>query len=45
MVLFTHNIKKIKGTAPKNGNIDSTCKWAISSAKKMGRIPILIDDH
>ena len=45
MMLFTHNIKKIKGAAPKNGDIDSTCKQAFSSANKMVRIPILIDGH
>ena len=26
MVLFTHNVKKIKGAADKNGDVDGTCK-------------------
>ena len=26
MALFTHNIKKIKGAAHKNGDIGGTCK-------------------
>ena len=30
MVLFTHNIKKIKGAAHKNCDVDGTCKWAFS---------------
>ena len=27
MVLFTRNVKNIKGAAHKNGDIDGTCKW------------------
>ena len=30
MVLFTHKVKKIKGAAHKNGNIDSMCKRAFT---------------
>ena len=26
MVLFTHNVKKIKGAAHKNGDVDGRCK-------------------
>ena len=29
MVLFTHNVKKIKCTTCKNGYIDGTCKRAL----------------
>ena len=28
-VLFTHNVKKIKGAAHKNGDIDDMCKRAL----------------
>ena len=30
MVLFTHKVKKIKGTAHKNGDFDGTCKQAFT---------------
>ena len=26
-MLFTHNVKKMKGAAHKNGDFDGTCKW------------------
>ena len=29
MVLFTHNVKKIRGTAHKNSDIDGTYKRAL----------------
>ena len=29
MVLFTHNVKKIKGTACKNGDIDGRCQRSL----------------
>ena len=29
MVLFTHIIKKIKGAAYKNGDVDGTCKRSL----------------
>ena len=29
MVLFTHNLKKIKGTAYRNGDVGGTCKQAL----------------
>ena len=51
MVLFTHNVKKIKVAAHKNGDVDGTCKqsykqtsvnehlWHIHIDKKRIRIP------
>ena len=30
MVLFTHNVKKIKGAAHKNVDIDYTCKGGLN---------------
>ena len=30
MALFTHNIKKIKGAAHKNGDVDGTRKGALN---------------
>ena len=29
MLLLTHNVKKIKGAAHKNGEVDGTCKWTL----------------
>ena len=29
-MLLTHNVKKIKGVAHKNGDIDGTCKQDLS---------------
>ena len=31
MVLFTYNIKKIKGAAHKNGDVGDTCERAFKS--------------
>ena len=30
MMLFIRNVKKIKGAAHKNGDVDGTCKQTIS---------------
>ena len=30
MVLFTHNTRKIEGTAYKNGDVDGKCKRTLS---------------
>ena len=36
MVLFTHNVKKIKGAVYKNGDVDGTCKQALSHYSNFG---------
>ena len=35
-MLFTYNVLKIKGSAHKNGDIDSTCKRSLSISDKFG---------
>ena len=32
MTLFTHDVTKVKSAAHKNGDIDATCKRALTSA-------------
>ena len=35
MVLFTHNVKKIKGAAHKNGYVDGTCKRGLRNSHSL----------
>ena len=35
MVLFTHNVKKIKGAAHTNGDVDDTCKRGFILGKNL----------
>ena len=36
MVLFAHDVKKIKGTAQRNGDVDGTCKRSITDKMHQG---------
>ena len=39
MVLFTHDVKKIKGAADKNGLKNATCKHTLTVITEMGSEP------
>ena len=41
MVVFTYNVKKIKGAAHKNGEVDGMCKRAFNVCVKFYIVPIV----
>ena len=47
MVLFTRNVKKIKGAVYKNGDVDDTCKRALKNVDlfRIFRLPKTIMMH
>ena len=42
MAPFTHTVKKIKGAAYKNGDIDGMCKWPLAHTFVAKRILLLL---